>query len=216
MNMDWSGKGFWYLYNLIAKHRFVMFGHPQVPTEIYSQWLTLAATGLWSEDTAVLRFMFGKDFLKRSDYGGAFKARKTTGRVIPVQLFSAHHVAKFASAAQTNLGAQDAAIDIRCPVMLGNAVSVWKEDDRRTALLSLRDNMAVLPMGGVVSVIESLRKHKLLMLKRITTSMKIDYGTTLWYKVGNTTARDCYGEEMIGHAVILDEKSIVSQSKFDY
>lgn len=102
-----------------------------------------------------------------------------------------HYVAKFASAAQTNLGSQDAAIEIRAPVLSGRSVSIWKEDDRRAALLSVRESMHVVPMGGVASIIESLRKHKQLMLKKITISMKLDYGTTAWFKVTEASNKDC-------------------------
>lgn len=72
LNMDWSGKGFWLLYNKLSTSVFTMSWHAQVPQEIYSQLLTLAVTGLWNEDKAILRFMFGGEFNQRSDYGNAF------------------------------------------------------------------------------------------------------------------------------------------------
>lgn len=34
-NMDWSGKGFRHLYNLVAGTPFVMYGHANIPNEIY-------------------------------------------------------------------------------------------------------------------------------------------------------------------------------------
>lgn len=143
LNMDWSGKRFWYLYNMVAKNKFEVFAKDATHADTYSQWLSLAVTGMWGEDKAILKFMIDKEFKNRNQYGEAFKGRKASGAVAEVKLIPVKHVTKLASAAQTDLGAQDAAIDIRHAVVSGRAVSTWNDDDKRAALLSTRDVVEV-------------------------------------------------------------------------
>lgn len=156
--------------------------------------------------------MFDQEFKNRNQYGDAFKGRKVSKKTVPVKLIPVKNVAKLASAAQRDLGAQDAAIDFRHAVVSGYAVSTWKDNDKRGTLLSTRDVAEVNLVGGVNGVSEALRKHKQLMEKKITSKGKIENGTTTWYKVTEeTSSMTCYGELLEGHVVQLEDKSIFSR-----
>lgn len=74
--MDFSGKGMWNMYHQVAAVKdFQLKSVDGTKTEIYSQWLSYTVTGLWMEDTAILRHIFGKDPILRKNYGTAFTRR---------------------------------------------------------------------------------------------------------------------------------------------
>lgn len=213
LKMDWSGKGFWNIYNKAVKHNYLIHAVKAEHKRVYQEWLTLSCTGLWNEDTAVLKFMFAHDFLNRRAYGDAFEKRRSSDVVISLKLLPAIHVTKLATAAQTNLGAQDEGVFVRIPAVSGKAFSQWKEDDPRRRLLLTEDRGDVGPITSLADVCSSLRKHKLRMEKRITTSGGISYGTTPWYKVTGDSSRLCYGELLADHVIQLDDKSIFTQTQ---
>lgn len=128
--MDFSGKGMWNVYNMVAKvEDFQLKCVDGAATAVYSQWLSYTVTGLWMEDTAILRHVFATEPILRKDYGQAFVKRRSTGKFQKVKLLPAHYVCKLATAAQTNPQTTDPYVGIRCPSVSGRATPKWDADD---------------------------------------------------------------------------------------
>lgn len=196
LEMDWSGKRMWRIYNRIAAIEFQLLMVPGANVDVYAQWLTYSATGVWGEDVAILKTMFDKVPIIRSNYGDAFNARRTKGKYQKVNLYSAVMVCKLASAAQTTLGAVDQYIGVRSAAVSGKAYSKWDADDRREGLLEVGEGGMRGIISGTNRLIDALSAHKVKMLSEIRKKGGIQYGTTSWYKVDDTSTYENYGTEV--------------------
>lgn len=210
--MDFSGKGMWNVYNKVAQvDDFQVKCVDGASLAVYAQWLSYTVTGLWMEDTAVLRHVFGTDPILRKDYGQAFVKRRSTGKLQKIKLLPAQYVCKLATAAQTKLGATDPYVGIRCPSVSGRATTKWDADDARNVFLERGANQVGITSTQPSVLQDALDAHKKVMLAKIRRDGKVDYGTTAWFKVDETSGMDAYGtEDPI--VVQLDNKYIFSQN----
>lgn len=207
---DYSGKRMWYLYNAVAKHTFVLSCIDGVNEDVYRQWLSYSTIGLWTEDTAVLETVFGRQPILRCDYGDAFKGRRTQGMDRNIKLYPALWVSKLASAAQTKLGAVDPYVAARGSCVSGRASSDWNDDDVRNIYLQPVGGSSRNAVTGAMRLKDALDDHKKRIERLVTRDKRIDYGTTSWYKVDETSDQDNYGTEDKAKIVKLNNSYIFS------
>lgn len=194
--MDFSGKGMWNVYNMVAKvEDFQLKCVDGAATAVYSQWLSYTVTGLWMEDTAILRHVFATEPILRKDYGQAFVKRRSTGKFQKVKLLPAHYVCKLATAAQTNPQTTDPYVRIRCPSVSGRATPKWDADDARNVFLERGATQIGITSTQPSVLQDALDAHKKVMQAKIRRDGKVDYGTTAWYKVDGTSGMDSYGTD---------------------
>lgn len=194
--MDFSGKGMWNVYNMVAKvEDFQLKCVDGAATAVYSQWLSYTVTGLWMEDTAILRHVFATEPILRKDYGQAFVKRRSTGKFQKVKLLPAHYVCKLATAAQTNPQTTDPYVRIRCPSVSGRATTKWDADDARNVFLERGATQIGITSTQPSVLQDALDAHKKVMQAKIRRDGKVDYGTTAWYKVDGTSGMDSYGTD---------------------
>lgn len=104
LNMDYSGKGFWNFYH--SGVNFQMKMKPDGMAAHYRQSVSLAITGLYYEDFAILKHMFGKNPVLRKDMTLFFEELKSKGKSAKTTLWQTRNVCKMATASQTKLGSK--------------------------------------------------------------------------------------------------------------
>lgn len=103
--LDYSGKGFWNAYRLAAAVNFQPKMTAKGVENHYRQSISLAMTGLYYDDLAVIKHVFGQTPILRHETGPSFKALKSTGKSKPTTLWPLVHVSKMATATQSKWGA---------------------------------------------------------------------------------------------------------------
>nr|QGA87316.1 nucleocapsid protein [Culex orthomyxo-like virus] len=192
--LDMSGKGFWNFYRLASEVEFKALQVPQGNVEHYRQAISLAMTGLYFDDLATIRHVFGHEPFLRKETVNSFADLKKMGTATAMKLWAPVHVAKMATAAQSKWGAGQDHHIIPAYRISGRGVQRVTENSPLAKRLGVTREHADLRTQGEAALLEALTRQAQRMRTGILHEGTLETGTTEWFKVGATSNAGCYGQ----------------------
>nr|APG77863.1 nucleocapsid protein [Wuhan Mosquito Virus 4]APG77889.1 nucleocapsid protein [Wuhan Mosquito Virus 4] len=193
-SLDMSGKGFWNFYRLACDVKFKTLHLPQGNPEHYRQAISLAMTGLYYEDLATIRHVFGRDPFLRKETVNSFADLKKNGEAKETKLWPLVHVAKMATAAQSRWGAGQDHHIIPAYRISGRGVQRVNENSALAKRLGATRDHADLRTQGEAALLEALTRQAQRIRTGILHEGSLETGTTEWFKVDGTSNAGCYGQ----------------------
>nr|QRD99914.1 MAG: nucleoprotein [Culex modestus orthomyxo-like virus] len=192
--LDMSGRGFWNFYRLASEVEFKTLHLPQGNAEHYRQAISLAMTGLYYDDLATIRHVFGREPFLRKETVNSFADLKKQGQPTPTKLWAPVHVAKMATAAQSKWGAGQDHHIIPAHRISGRGVQRVNENSPLAKRLAATREHADLRTQGEAALLEALTRQAQRMRTGILHEGILETGTTEWFKVDETSNEGCYGQ----------------------
>lgn len=103
--MDYSGKGLWNIYRLASNFKFRTKMTDGGQEDHYRQSISLAINGLYCEDLAIIKHVFGENPALLKETSASFKELKSKGSLKLTSLWPLKNVSKMAPASQSKWGA---------------------------------------------------------------------------------------------------------------
>lgn len=192
-DLDMSGKGFWNFYRLASGLEFETKHLEAGNADHYCQAISLAMTGLYYEDIATIRHVFGRDPYLRKETTASFTDLSKKGTPKPVQLWPVRYVAKMATAAQSKWGiGQDHHI-IPAYRISGRGTQRITESSPLAKRLGATKDHADTHRHGEAALLDALTRQAARIRTGVLHDGSLETGTTEWFKVDENSKHDCYG-----------------------
>nr|QMP82186.1 nucleocapsid protein [Dipteran orthomyxo-related virus OKIAV193] len=197
-NLDFSGKGLYYLWNSVASERiqFTMYKGRGMTVATAQELMFHSVFGTQREDLGLLKWMTNHNFQTRRAMNTQLQERKTGGQ-IDFSLLTFKFICKLASAAQTSYLTGGQGQIARVPVFSGKVKQKIDTDGELFKVLKRKNEMYYhrTAQNDVARFTSRLEQVKQIIENKILEDQKIHFGTSEFYAV-NVSDLSIYGPKV--------------------